>query len=268
MKKLACLSLVTIIFAIASDSYAGGFTPVPMAMRSTSIMPMQQQQPMASFTQIDSIGHFNITIKPITSSSQNSFVITSPLANNAQVYAVINNGALFLRQSPEYPNPINVTVYMNKLTALNVFGDTNVFGDRVRGSSLRINANTNGDITLNGSIMLREADIAGATQLNLSWVYGNAADLYEFDNAYMNISGNIDTVRAKLRNHSFLDARYLRTRHTWIKTNDYAQAKVIASASVQSYPQNYSNIYYYKTPGLINRVNSNSGNTLQLGWSH
>ena len=74
-------------------------------------------------------------------------------------------------------------------------------------------------------------------------------------------------VRAKLKNHSFLDARYLRTGHTWIKTDDYAQAKVIASASVQSYPQNYSNVYYYKTPGLINRVNSNSGNTLQLGWS-
>ena len=57
------------------------------------------------------------------------------------------------------------------------------------------------------------------------------------------------------------------TRQSLIKTQDYAQAKVMASASVQSYPENYSNVYYYKTPGLINRVNSNSGNTLQLGWS-
>ena len=263
MKKLAFLLLTVTVFGIISICYAGGFTPVPMPMRSTYVAPV----PVASFNQIDSNGNFNITIKPIANYSQNSFVINTPLSNTAEVYAVVTNGTLFLRQSPNYPTPINITVYMNRLTALSAFGGTNVFGNRIRASYLVINANTNGTITLNGSIQLREATIAGPTQLNLSWVYGNTIELYENDTAYMNISGNVNMARIKMFNQSYLNARYLRTNHTWIQTKNFAQAQVIAANSVQAYPENLSNVYYYKTPVVINRINSQSGNTLQLGWS-
>ena len=263
MKKLAFLLLIVTVSGMISIGYAGGFTPVPMPMRSTYVAPM----PVASFNQIDSNGNFNITIKPITSYSQNSFVINTPFGNNTQVYAVVTNGTLFLRQSPNYPTPINITVYMNNLTALSAFGGTNVFGNRIRASYLVINANTTGVITLNGSIQLREATIAGPTQLNLAWVYGNTIDLYEHGTAYMNISGRVNMARIKLHNQSYLNARYLRTNHTWIQTKDYSQAQVIAASSVQAYPEDLSNVYYYKTPVVINRVNNQSGNTLQLGWS-
>lgn len=271
MKKIAFLPFIVIAFGITSSSYAGGFTPVPTSLpmpMSTSKSSATSLQPTASFTRIDSIGNFNITISPINSSSQNSFIIKAPFGNNTEVYAAVKNGTLFLRQSPDYPNPVNVTVYMNNLTALNIFGGSTVFGNRIHASWLEINANTTGTITLNGSIMLRGVDIAGPTQLNLAWVYGNSVDIYGEDTSHLNISGNINTVRIKLDNQSFLDARYLRTQHTWIKTEDYAQAQVLASGSVQSYPENYSNVYYYKTPTVINRVNTDSGNTLQLGWSH
>ncbi len=218
------------------------------------------------FTGINASGHLSITIVPVKNSSAVSFSVQDLQHGQAPVIAEIRQHMLYLRQIGYSTRATAVTVYMHDINELDVFGRTELKTQHLNSSGLNLRVDTAGIINLDGLITLKQLSVSGNSKINLRWVRGNNVTLYSHGHSRINIAGNIGILRAKLFGHSFLNARYLRTQQTWIKTRDFAQAQVIASDALQAYPTDHSNIYYYKSPNLLNPINSAAGNTLQLGW--
>jgi hypothetical protein len=221
----------------------------------------------ALFSNIDGSGNLKISVVPIKTSTREFFSVREPAKSTSKVYAHIRNHTLYLRQSGGSQNkPAVVTIHMNNLNHLGLYGNSSLAAKNLNSDGFSLTTNTTGTIDINGMIKLNEVSVTGPSKVNLAWVKGNDIVLYSKGHSRINIAGEVGTVRAKLSGHSFLNAKYLRAQHTWIKTINFAQAEVLSSTSLQAYPDDKSNIYYYKTPKLLNPVNSQSGNTLQLGW--
>jgi hypothetical protein len=215
------------------------------------------------FNSIDASGNLTVSIVPNKHSSAEYFSVREPAKSHARVNARIRNHTLYLSQA----SPATVTIYMNDLNNLTVYGNSGVSAKNIRSNGLDLIANTSGKITLNGTIKLNKISASGLSKINLKWVSGNNIALFSNADSHINLAGEVGTIRAKLAGHSFLNAKYLRSQHAWIRTRNFAQAEVISAHSLQAYPSDSSNIYYYKTPKLLNPINSQAGNTLQLGWN-
>lgn len=214
----------------------------------------------SSLSAINAAGNFNISILPANSSHYT-------IAKHANVNAYIRHHTLYLRSHT--PKLTKVTVYTNAIDRLTVNGNTSITANALQSHGLILAANTRGKITLNGTALkLNKISASGLSNISLKWATGKNIALFATGNSRIALAGNVGTVRAKLAGHSFLNAKYLRAQHTWLKTRNFAQAEVISSNSLQAYPSDSSNIYYYKTPKLLNPMNSQSGNTLQLGWDN
>ena len=255
MKKTALLSA---LLAISSITFAAQL-PHPNSISAAH---------SAGFTDIDSIGNINITIKPAAIASHTAFSIDEPKTEKNRIYARVRNHTLYLRQAGAQDTPMSVTVYMHQLNHLNVFGTGSVTATNLKSKALTINTNTTGKIKLNGMMALSNLYVSGKSNVTLKWVTGNDLAIYGQNHSHITIAGNINCIRANLRGHSILNAKYLRAKTVWIKTAGQAQAQVLAINSIQAYPQDKSNIYYYKSPKLMNNVYKASGNTLQLAWNN
>lgn len=246
MRRVAFLSLITIGCAAALSA-----TAAPQHKHSL-------KQPL--FSNIDATGKLNIAIVPVSSSTHEYYSINDTKDVNARV----RHHTLYLHQSGG--KPAQVTIHMNTLNQVNLYGDSSLTANHIRSHGLSLHTNTRGNVVLNGMITVKELAVSGPSHVTMKWVNGDNIALYGANHAHINLAGNVGTVRAKLAGHSFLNAKNLRAHHTWIITRNFAQAEVLSTESIQAYPQGNSNIYYYKTPQLLNSTNVAAGNTLQLGW--
>ncbi|PHQ79186.1 MAG: hypothetical protein COB66_07375 [Coxiella sp. (in: Bacteria)] len=259
MKKRVIISVLVAASSVVSSMAFAGQPDLPQPNSHLSHATAHQPR----FSSIDSMGNLNITIKPVTRSSHVSYSIKQP----GTVYAHIRNHILYLRQTDGAKNAADVTLHMNRLDNLSVYGNANITANNIKSNALSINTTSNGNIMLNGMMTLNNLFVAGNGNVSLRWVNGADISIYSKGNSHITIAGNVGKMLAKLSGHSFLNAKYLRTKQTWIKTTNFAQAQILSSATVQAYAHDQSNVYYYKTPQLINRIDRNAGNTLQLGWN-
>lgn len=265
MKKLALAALLASTFA----STAVFATSFGFIHSLKSPLSSSDNNKATRFNSIDSSGSMDIIIKPTPSHAHAYYTIQEPRNADTGVYGHIQNHTLYLRQAGDLSNQhAQVTIYMNQLDNLDATDSVNVDATNISSTNLTITSNTTGHINLDGMINLDSLYVTGPSHINIKWVHGNNVNITSKANSHINLAGDVGTLRVKLDKNSFLNAKYLRTKNTWISTKDRAQAEILASSSIQAYPQNSSNIYYYKTPQQINRINSDSGDTLQLGWNN
>lgn len=247
MKRIAFLSLITMGCIATVSAVAGG----PDHANTPSV-----------FDGINAHGHLNITIVPLKNDAKPYYTIK----HNHGVEAQIHHHTLYLSQSSSKTS--DVVVHMNQLNNLRFYGQGTITANHIYSYGLNLSANAIGRIKLNGMINANKIAVSGPTQVSIKWLQGNNISLYAGRHAHLFLAGEIGTMRAQLSGHSFMNARYLRSQHLWLVTRGFAQAQVLPLASLQAYPQDKSNIYYYKTPQLLNSTNQLAGNTLQLGWDN
>lgn len=258
MKRANSIILTILGCVLSASSLAMTFSNLHAAdSYSDHILPR--------FVNIDAAGNVHVDIVP-SKSGRAFYSIHEPAGSENQVYSHLRNHTLYLRQTGIDNGRAEVIIHMNRLESLNAFNGATIDGKNVRSNGLSLYAESNCVVNLSGMIDLNRLYASGNSRVKLGWVSGDNAAIYGKNHSDITLAGDIETVRTVLKNHTRLNAEYLRTNNTWIQTRDYAQAKVLALDGLQSYPDNTSNVFYYKTPQVVNRINSQSGNTLQLGW--
>ncbi len=263
MKKVLCLPILSISSLAMLGAHAATYGNLRATQPYSGVI-QHAKQPL--FSNIDGSGNMNITIVGMGSSPREYFTVAQPAKSHDRLIAKVRQHTLYLRQVGASSKPAQVTIHMNDIDQLNLSGHAKLTAAHLQSRGLCLTTHTQSEANLKGLFTLNTVFASGSSKINIQWVSGTNVALYSTDNSRISIAGEVGTVRAKLAGHSFLNAKYLRSQHSWIKTQNFAQAEVISSRSLQAYPSDRSNIYYYKTPALLNPMNSDAGNTLQLGW--
>lgn len=256
MKKKA--SLVTVL---SISSLVG------MAIQAHAGQPDEVTYPQAQqrFSNLVAHGNIKISVIPKAPMTREYFSIQEPHGSHVRVS--LHDHTLFLSQTGTNAKPAVVRVHVNQLNDITLYNQTSLIATNLHSHHLNLDSHTSGSVTINGMVTLDALSATGCGNISIAWVRGHNVSLDAAGHSHITLAGNVDTVRAKLTGHSFLNAKYLRAQNTWIQSTQLAQAEVTTSGALQAYPSGSSNIYYYKTPQLLNAMTSHAGNTLQLGWN-
>lgn len=254
MKKLILTACLTLTMTAA---FAANNLPTPR--------PTSTKLNLPSFSAIHVTGRVEVLINGTRSKNRGDtfFKINHP----QQIAARIRHHILYLRAlsnaSPNAKPPI-VNVHLYRLNKLDVFGQASIVGNHIRSNGLYLHADTTGNITLNGKLLVERIRNYGPSRIHLRWVTGKKIRIRS-DAGRMIIAGSAGQVRIKLRNHAKLDAQYLRAKHVLVQTRDFSVASVLPVISLRAFATDFSHVYFYKTPEYISRYTNRSGNVLQLG---
>lgn len=243
MKKRLLLTSLACITAIATSS------------------AMAHTQSQARFSNINANGNLHVVILP--SKKQTAYYsIRSQTSGTTDLSAFVDHHTLYLDSHGN--KPIDVTVHLYRLHQLIAKDHTQVFVKPLKTQHFNLIARNHARVRLAGLIPLNHLTTSGHANVTFEWVNSKHLTVNMNDQSQATLAGRVKTLHAALSGNSNLTAQYLRSNQAWVQTTDAAQAKVLAIKSLQAYAANHSNIYYYKTPKLINRSNGQSGNILQL----
>lgn len=255
-----------VVFASASMvmplTYAGG-PDVPSQVHLT-----KRTLRAAAFNRINAGGYFNVVIKGVQPGSKPSVSIATYPAEPLQVRVV--NHTLYIK-APWYPLPglskrPVVTVRINNLKRLTIFGPTNVRAANMRSQGLNIHASGSGAINLMGVFDVDHIKQSGSNRINIRWVRSRTVYINSSRVGSIRLAGTAKTLYARMLGHSTLHAAYLRTHYVQVQTKNNATAYVCPVYTLRAFASDFGNIYYYKYPKNMTRDTEQSGNVLQMAW--
>lgn len=163
--------------------------------------------------------------------------------------------------------PVTVTVWAHDLNFLRASEYARVTMEDVDTCcGIDIITSDNAQVRMRGVINLKKLTTSGNSCVNAMWVKSYHVKMCITDHSKVVLAGYTCTLDAALNSSSNLDATFLRANEVYIKTTDYACAKVLPIFALYGFAKNYSGIYYYKTPQFITRNGTESGNVLQMEY--
>jgi hypothetical protein len=122
-----------------------------------------------------------------------------------------------------------------------------------------------GPVNLYGFMNLREIDMIKTGPVHMYWLNSPILTIRAKDHSQLFLAGVANTYNFVLDDHSHLDARYLRVKKGFVKTNQQAKAEITVEDSLNAMASGQSNIYYYHQPKLIGRYYRDQGSILYMG---
>jgi hypothetical protein len=166
-----------------------------------------------------------------------------------------------------HQEPVTITVWTHNLCFLRASEFARVMMEDVSTCyGINVVATDNAQVKIRGTINLKNLTTRGNSCVNAMWVDSCHVKMCSSDNSKVVLAGFTCILDAALNSCSSLDARFLRSKEVFIKTTDYACAKVLPIFALYGFAKHYSGVYYYKTPAFITRNSTESGNILQMEY--
>lgn len=105
-----------------------------------------------------------------------------------------------------------------------------------------------GDLTLRGAFSITKIVKGAPGVIDIQWLHSPKLEVIASRGAYVRLAGFVDHFRAHLEDNSLLDAKHLRAKHAWVRTQDSSVAQVFAINILDAFASNNSLIDYYKAP--------------------
>ncbi len=144
-------------------------------------------------------------------------------------------------------------------------GNGNVHIDKLISTpKLNLSCNSNGIITLNGTLCLSHLNYSGSGKLQLYWIDSPDLRISAYGQGIITLAGIAKVVDANVHGHTHLDLRYLRANSVFVQTYDYSVADVWAGNNLFALADNVSDIYYYHKPYYFIQFMRKSGSVLPM----
>tara|TARA_B100001093_G_scaffold517931_1_gene600999 strand:+ start:6610 stop:7428 length:819 start_codon:yes stop_codon:yes gene_type:complete len=222
---------------------------------------------LGSFDSIVISGNIKVVLLPSHRSGSHSLTMTSP---STQSYSIdVKNSVLSIRQITPWwitTQSATVKVDVSTLKKLSLFDAAAVSATSFKTSSLTIDADTSGDINLDGQVGLKSLILKGPGNVHVRWVDTPSLNIDSHGDGAIDLSGTVGQMHVRLSGHSQLEAENLRADSIAIQTYHFAKAQVMPMTTLNAFAHDFSNILYYRTPKYFTRFTSQSGNILQMQW--
>ncbi len=242
--------------------------PVAQAAKApVSDTMVTSTQKLGSFDAMVVSGNIQVTLLPVDQSDSHTLTMAHP---SSQSYVIsVKKHILTIRQTTPWwisTKPAVVTVDVTALKKLSLFDAVSVSAQSFNTSSLAIDADTSGNIDLDGKVGLNSLLLKGPGGVHVRWVDSPSLHIDSSGDSSIELSGNVGQMHVRLSGHSALQAEYLRADSIAIQAYRFAKAQVMPLTTLNAYAHDNSNIFYYKTPKYFTRFTSQSGNVLQMQW--
>lgn len=176
------------------------------------------------------------------------------------------NGVLYFNSSNNPTQSTIIKIGMSNLRQLIVAGNATVNAEDFSGRYLKIVAKDHGSIKLRGRVGAYNITQHGSGKIDIGWLDSYMLVVDSDGPGPIILAGTVEQILAKLADHAYLDARYLRARQASIFTTDHSTALVLPIDILKAFAADYSTINYYKRPKAITVVTKNHSNVLYLDW--
>lgn len=262
-RRLSLLTFLSIAL-ITSTAMAGKLSS--KAARSRQAAPTTLSHPdahktnlqLSSFSAINANGNIDLYIHGTR--HHDSVTITG--ITNPKL-AWVTNGVLYINGNE---NRTRVDVGVHDLRHLVVAGNTQVVGRKLRSNGLTLFDTSARDIYLYGTLNLNWLNANATGNLYAAFINSHKLIVNDAGPGTVRLGGTATLMRASVSNSARLYAQYLRAQDVMIETGQSATAAVFPLGGLQAFAYGESNIYYYHTPGSINRSSFDHANVLQLDW--
>lgn len=159
---------------------------------------------------------------------------------------------------------VNITgnkLYLRQLTTL---GSGNVKITNIKSQSLVVNSKGSGDVSLDGQANLRQLHYSGDGNLSLYWVDSPFLELNANGDGLIRLAGVVGRLDAEIKGAAQVDAKNLRAKDAFVKTQDTARADVWVSNNLHTLAAGQSNIFYYVDPNFIAPEMQGNGSVLRM----
>lgn len=111
--------------------------------------------------------------------------------------------------------------------------------------NLNIRARGRNAVHLHGFAELHDLNFSGEGWLSLYWVNSPYLKVRGHDGGYVQLAGKVGTLDAELFDQAQMNARYLRTGRSYVKTHQEARADIHVTDQQYTLASDHSNIYEY-----------------------
>ena len=177
------------------------------------------------------------------------------------VNASVKGDTLYLSSASNVPI---IRLNSGNLKVVKVMGNAYVGANNFNTRSLGIIASGAGSITLQGRIGLTTINQMGSGKVDVKWIDSSKLVVGSDSRGPIYLAGVVKQLEVKLRDQSYLEARYLRAETAEVLATNRSQAHVVAIKTLNAYADESSNVYYHNHPQQINEVSKDSGNVFLM----
>lgn len=141
-------------------------------------------------------------------------------------------------------------------------GHTTVSGLHSRSLSVMLEGDP--EVELSGRANLRSIDINGSPRFSLHWIKSGDLVIRAKGDGQLQLAGVVNRIDGVFSGRTHFDARYLRVKEAFIKTNDEAVADVSVTENQHALARDKSDIYYYNLPPLKTDFMARNGAVLDM----
>ncbi len=141
-------------------------------------------------------------------------------------------------------------------------GFTKITG--IHSRDLRIKLIGEPRVVLKGKANLRRVDMEGGASLKLNWVRSSDLIVRLRGSSCLTLAGTVNRLDSVTSDKSHLDARYLRVKEAFVKTNDEAISDVTVTERQHGLARDRSDIYYYNLPDYRMDFMARNGSVLDM----
>lgn len=236
MKKFALCVLFLSLFTLSAHADPTNYT---------------QNLNLPTFNKIDISGLANVQIHG--RAKRTSVQITGDLMSIRSTTAAVKNDTLYITTQPNYVvknGRLTVVVNAPALTQIRYTGSGQVKADHLNGPT-NITANGKGPMELRGTVGLQNLTYDGNGLVSLYWVDSKQVNITGNGTGKIYLAGVAGLLDVQIGNQTWLDAKQLRAKRAFIKTDNKAHADVWVKDSLSTWAKGHSQISYYYDAGFV-----------------
>lgn len=161
---------------------------------------------------------------------------------------------------------ININQFNPVFSTLNIqsYGDGFIKFNQISGSLERINIKGHSNIAFDGFLNLKGLSVSQQSTVRIRWIKSPLLMVQTKDQAQVQLAGQADRFYVESRSESKVDARFLRAKAVWARSNDKATIMLVALNDLYGDARQKSNIYYFVHPRFKAPYTELSGNILSM----
>lgn len=150
------------------------------------------------------------------------------------------------------------------INRINIQDQGRVKLEGVHSKYLEVHLKDKANLTINGKANLAKLNASDHTYFSMAWVDSSNLTSKITGNAYVQLAGVVNKLDVCIYGHAQWNGRYLRSQRTYVKTFDYAVARISAVHKQHTLARDRSNIYFYNLPTYRTDFMANDGSVLDM----
>lgn len=146
-------------------------------------------------------------------------------------------------------------------------GTGNISLINARSNCLNIDANGMGKISIKGHVNIKDIRAYGQVCVYIITSASDRVCVYQGDDALVGIKGNVHTLYVYSARRSKFWGRTLIADNAYVETSGVAHANIMATGRVWAKAKDYSSIYFYGDPMILQAFEQGNGTVIALGTS-